>query len=45
MSSDLTGVDIKALLGKLGGHATNGTLDKAAAAPVNGRPTSIDINH
>ncbi|WP_111765724.1 SPFH domain-containing protein [Nakamurella deserti] len=45
MSSDLTGVDIRALLGKLGGQAGTGTVDKPAAAGTNGRPSTIDINH
>ncbi len=45
MGSDLTGVDIRALLGKLGGAAGAGTVEKPApAAPGNGRPAPIDIN-
>ena len=48
MSSDLTGVDIKALLTKLGGAASAGTIAKPTvdqpAAATNGRPTTIDIN-
>jgi flotillin len=45
ISTDLTGVDIRALLGRLGGAAATGTAGKAAAAPVNGRPTNIDLAH